>query len=86
VIEGACGPGNAKAVVSLAWKAGLTAQTAVVLQTMLAQLPPDQILRPNGTLYPLSEDEMRSQLESLGTGGAGKRPWMPRRLSATTLQ
>jgi hypothetical protein len=87
VIERACGLDDAKAIVSLAWKAGLTAQTAIVLQMMLAQLPSDRILRPNqGTGYPLSEDEMRSQLASLGTGGAEKRPWMPRRLSATIPQ
>jgi len=88
VIDRACELRDAKAVVSMAWKAGLTAQTAVVLQAMLAQLPPDQILRPDqSNSYPLSETEMHSQLAVLGIGGeAGKRPWMPRRLSATTPQ
>jgi uncharacterized protein (DUF2336 family) len=83
VVEHACGLRSAKAVVSLAWKAGLSAQTAVVLQGMLARLPPDQILRPRqDTGFPLTDDEMRWQLTFLGVEQAVKRPWMPRRLSA----
>jgi uncharacterized protein (DUF2336 family) len=80
-IERACGLRSAKAMVSLAWKAGFSAQTAVVLQTMLAQLAPDEILRPaQGAAFPLSEDEMRWQLAFLGTGDGAVRAWIPRRL------
>ena len=82
VIERACALRNAKAVVSLAWKAALSAQTAVVLQTMLTALPPDQILRPGQDKgYSLSEDEMRWQLTLLGIAEAQTRAWTPRRLS-----
>jgi uncharacterized protein (DUF2336 family) len=81
VIEHACSLRSAKAVVSLAWKAGFSAQTAVVLQAMLGRLAPDEILRPGpDTAFPLSEDEMRWQLAFLGAGEGGTRTWMPRRL------
>jgi uncharacterized protein (DUF2336 family) len=81
VVERACDLRSAKAMVSLAWKAGFSSQTAVVLQTMLASVPPAQILRPAmDTAFPLSEDEMRSQLTSLGAGEGETRAWMPRRL------
>jgi uncharacterized protein (DUF2336 family) len=82
VIERACALRSAKGVVSLAWKAGLTVQTAVVLQVALARLPPDAILRPgrDGT-FPLSEDEMRWQLAFLDIPDRRVRAWMPRRLS-----
>jgi uncharacterized protein (DUF2336 family) len=46
VVERACDLRSAKAIVSLAWKAGLSPQTAVVLQTMLANLAAAQTLRP----------------------------------------
>lgn len=67
VIERACVLRSAKAVVSLAWQAGMTAQTAVVLQSMLAGVPPDDVLRPGQAVdFPLSADEMRWQLTFLG--------------------
>ncbi len=69
VIERACELQSAKAIVSLAWKAGMSPQTAVVLQTLLARLAPDQILRsgPNGE-FPVSEGAMRWQLAFLAGG------------------
>jgi uncharacterized protein (DUF2336 family) len=81
VIDRACDLRSAKGLVSLAWKAGLTPQTAVVLQTMLANVAPGQVLRPttNGS-FPLSEDEMRWQLTFLGAGETETRTWIPRRL------
>jgi uncharacterized protein (DUF2336 family) len=80
-VERACTLRSARAVVSLAWQAGLSAQTAVVLQTMLARLAPDQVLRPTkDSTYSLSEDEMRWQLAFLGDGEGESRSWMPRRL------
>jgi uncharacterized protein (DUF2336 family) len=82
VIDRACGLRSSKAIVSLAWKAGLSAQTAVVLQAMLACLAPDLVLRPSqGSGFPLSEDEMRWQLAFLGGGETESRTWTPRRLS-----
>lgn len=70
VIERACGLRSAKAMTSLVWKAGLTAQTAVVLQSMLACVPPAEVLRPGaGTGFALSVEEMQWQLTFLGAAG-----------------
>ena len=82
IIERACGLRSAKGIVSLAWKAGLSVSTAVVLQANLAQLAPDVILRagPGGS-FALSEDEMRWQLAFLSVEERGPRAWTPRRLS-----
>jgi uncharacterized protein (DUF2336 family) len=81
VIERACALRSAKGVVSLAWKAGLTAQTAVVLQVALAHLAPDLVLRPGREgLFPLSDDEMRWHLAFLDVPDRGPRAWTPRRL------
>jgi uncharacterized protein (DUF2336 family) len=82
VIERACALRTAKGVASLAWKAGFTAQTALVLQVTLARLPPDMALRPrqDGT-FALSEDEMRWQLAFLDIPHRGARAWVPRKLS-----
>jgi uncharacterized protein (DUF2336 family) len=81
VVERACALRSAKGVISLAWKARLTAHTAVALQVALAHLTPDLVLRPNldGT-FPLSEDEMRWQLAFLDVPDRGTRAWTPRRL------
>jgi uncharacterized protein (DUF2336 family) len=80
-VERACTLRSARAVVSLAWQAGLSAQTSVVLQTMLANLAPEQVLRPDKSAgFPLSEDEMRWQLAFLGAGDSEPRAWTPRRL------
>lgn len=54
---------SAKGVVSLAWKAGLSAEIAVQLQTRLGGIAPGDLLRPRGGGYPLSEDEMTWQIE-----------------------
>jgi uncharacterized protein (DUF2336 family) len=81
VVERACELRSVKAIVSLAWKAGLSAQTAVVLQTMLAKVADGQTLRPgNDGSFVLSEDEMRWQLSFLGAAEIETRTWMPRRL------
>ncbi len=57
---------SAKGVVALAWRAGLSMRTAVVLQTGLAHIAPSAIVRPrsdNG--YPLTPEAMRWQLDFL---------------------
>jgi uncharacterized protein (DUF2336 family) len=81
VVDRACALRSAKGIVSLAWKAGMTVQTSVVLQVTLAHLPPDQVLRAteNGA-FPLSDDEMRWQLAFLDIPDRGTRSWSPRRL------
>lgn len=58
---------NAKAIVALAWKAGLAMRTAVQLQLRLGRLPPPSVINARGgTDYPLNEDEMRWQLDLVG--------------------
>jgi uncharacterized protein (DUF2336 family) len=57
---------SAKALVSLAWRAGFSMQGATVVQSALGQLAPSNMLAPgpNGG-FPLSEEEMGWQLELL---------------------
>jgi uncharacterized protein (DUF2336 family) len=58
---------NAKAIVALAWKAGLAMRTAVQLQLRLGRVPPPAVVNARGgTDYPLDEDEMRWQLDLVG--------------------
>ncbi len=81
VVERACALRTAKGIVSLAWKAGLTVQTAVVLQVALAHLTPDLVLRSghNGD-FPLSEEEMLWQLTFLDVPDRASRTVAPSRL------
>lgn len=81
VIERASGLRSAKAIVSLAWKAGFSMQTAVLLQALLARLSPDAVVRAAaGGGYPLPFEEMRWQLGFLGIKEHSHRVWKPRRL------
>jgi uncharacterized protein (DUF2336 family) len=83
VIDRACGLRSAKAVVSLAWKAGLTMGTAVALQVTLAGLSAEAAIKPGpGGGFPLTPEEMRWQLGFLGIGEGGLRSWTPPRLKA----
>jgi uncharacterized protein (DUF2336 family) len=80
VLERAFALRSAKAVVSLAWKAALSMPVTVVVQSMLARLPPDAVLRPaEGGGFPLGVEEMRGQLSFLGVSSPSLRPWAPRR-------
>lgn len=82
VIDRACCLRSAKGIVSLAWKAGLKAQTASILQVALAQLPPDEVLRPaSDGNFPLSESEMRWHLTFLDLPDRRQQAWKPRRLA-----
>ncbi|MBV8915678.1 MAG: DUF2336 domain-containing protein [Acetobacteraceae bacterium] len=57
---------SAKALVSLAWHAGFSMQAAVAVQTAAGQFGPTQVLAPTQEgKFPLSEEEMRWQLELL---------------------
>ena len=60
---------SAKAIVSLAWKAGFSMKLTMALQAALASLPPGAAIQPapDGG-FPLSEREMRWQLEFLARG------------------
>ena len=55
-----------KGVIALAWKSGLSMGLAEQLQQRLAGIAPAQVLKAAGSTYPLSEDEMKWQLEFLG--------------------
>ena len=61
---------NAKALVSLAWKAGFSAAAAGRLQSTLAQLDPaEQLAAGPGDTFPLTVEEMRWQIELLNDAG-----------------
>jgi uncharacterized protein (DUF2336 family) len=60
---------TAKSIVALAWKAGLSARTAVRLQNKIANIPPAAALNArNGFDWPLSEADMETQLTVLAGG------------------
>jgi uncharacterized protein (DUF2336 family) len=57
------GARSAKAVVALAWKAGLAMRTAIRLQHRVARLPAQAVINArDGTDFPLSEEEMNWQI------------------------
>jgi uncharacterized protein (DUF2336 family) len=70
VIERASVLRSAKGLVSLSWKAGLSMRVALALQTVVARLEPDAVLRPLAEGgFPMSVQEMRWQLEFLSRPG-----------------
>ncbi|WP_431280587.1 DUF2336 domain-containing protein [Humitalea sp. 24SJ18S-53] len=58
---------NAKALMSLSWRAGLSPRCAAVVQAILARLPPDEVIHaaPDGA-WPLALAEMRWHVDMLG--------------------
>lgn len=61
---------SGKGLVSLVWKSGFTMRLAGPLQTLLARLAPEAVLRagPAGE-FPLTTEEMRWQIEFLSVAG-----------------
>ena len=58
---------KARPVVALTWKAGLSMRMALRLQQEIALVPTKELLYPrDGTDYPLTDEELRWQLEFLG--------------------
>ncbi|HYG86431.1 MAG TPA: DUF2336 domain-containing protein [Azospirillum sp.] len=58
---------SARAVTALVWRAGLSMRFAKQAQLRLAQIPPKSALNArDGVDYPMTEDEMRWQLEFFG--------------------
>lgn len=58
---------GARALTSLAWKAGLNMRTAYKIQTTVMHLTGDKLLPARGgTDYPMSEEEMHWQLSCVG--------------------
>ena len=59
-----------KAIVSMAWHAGLSMRMAFQLQKDVGCIQPKELLYPkDGTDYPLTEEEMNWQLDFLGAEG-----------------
>ena len=57
--------GSAKAITALNWKAGLSMRTAMRLQSKAGKVPPSKMLYArNGTDYPMSEEDMKWQLDA----------------------
>ena len=55
---------NAKGIVALTWKAGLSPNIALQVQQKMARLPPDEVIGPSADGdFALSVDEMTWQLE-----------------------
>ncbi len=66
VVERAAYLRNAKALVSLAWRAGFSMRAASVVQAVLGQLGPGDVLNAlHGGTFPLTEAEMAWQIELL---------------------
>lgn len=56
-----------KPIVALAWHAGLSMRTALLLQKDMGHVRPQELIYPrDGTDYPLTDDEINWQLEFLG--------------------
>lgn len=64
IVERILNAGNAAAVASLSWKAGLGARLASRIQTRIARIPPTEALGTETDAYPMNEDAMRLQLDS----------------------
>jgi len=59
--------GAAKPVVAICWKAGLSMRLALRLQQDMAKIPHKELVYPRGgTDYPLSDADLKWQLEFLG--------------------
>lgn len=71
---------SAKGMVALAWRAGLTMETAVTLQVKLAKVSPGDLVRarPGSDAFPMAPDEMLWQLDffasMVGDGMPDARP------------
>ena len=53
---------SAKGMLAIAWKAGLSARLAEILQRKLALVGTKELLRADGNDYPLDDEEMEWQL------------------------
>ncbi|HEB79249.1 MAG TPA: DUF2336 domain-containing protein, partial [Rhodospirillales bacterium] len=66
-IENIISAKSAKGIVSLTWKAGLSMKIGEHLQLKIARIQPRDVLgASSGSDFPLSEDEMKWQLDFLG--------------------
>ena len=63
VVQRVCSGHNAKNCVALAWRAGLSAETASLMQEKLCQINSANVIRAIDGNYPLSESEMIWQVD-----------------------
>ncbi len=56
---------SVKGSIALSWRAGLSAKTAEVVQEKLAGVDPSRIKRARGSAYPMSDNEMIEQIETI---------------------
>ncbi|MDP4795971.1 MAG: DUF2336 domain-containing protein [Rhodospirillales bacterium] len=63
IVQQVCSGHSAKNCVALAWRAGLSAETATLMQEKLCRIKPDNVLRTVDGSYPLSESEMIWQVD-----------------------
>lgn len=67
VVDGVLQSHSPRGVTALAWRAGLTMRTAILLQVRAARIHPRRLLNArDGTDYPISEVEMIWHLEFFG--------------------
>ncbi|WP_207455334.1 DUF2336 domain-containing protein [Azospirillum sp. SYSU D00513] len=70
IVDRIIGTHAARAVTALVWRAGLSMRFARQVQLRVAQIPPKTALNArDGVAYPMSDDEMRWQLEFFGIEG-----------------
>jgi uncharacterized protein (DUF2336 family) len=70
VVDRAATLRSAKGLVSLIWRAGFSMRAAGPLQTLLARLPPESVLRGTASGgFPLAIEEMRWQIDFLARMG-----------------
>ena len=70
-VSGAFETQSPKAIIALSWKAGLSMRMALQLQKEVGHISHKKLLYPrNGTDYPLSDDEIKWQLDFLGLKAA----------------
>ncbi|MEQ9639480.1 MAG: DUF2336 domain-containing protein [Alphaproteobacteria bacterium] len=65
-VRKALASGSGQVVTALVWQAGYAMRTALRVQSKIARLSPGRMLNArDGVDYPLSEDEMRAEVEKL---------------------
>lgn len=54
---------SAKGCIAVAWRAGLSAETAEIIQSRLAGIPPRHVMKAVSDQYPLDEEELKWQID-----------------------
>ena len=67
VIEKAMDTQDPKAVISICWKAGLSAPVADQMQSKIAGIKEDGVLKAKGSKFPIEKAQMEDQISRLAT-------------------